>query len=465
MKNRAIRFRLACWYFLVFAAGLLVFSVLAWFAMRASLYGAIDNGLLRRADSLATYLDDISTLPGGQMEEELQEHALPGQGGNLFQVRGSDGRWLFRSSDLAAANTPLPPPGSLREAYFEDRLIDGRPVRLYAESVWIGATRYAIEVAAITIEAATALNSFRLTLLLSAPLLLLSASAGGFWISRRALAPVDQITQAAQRISIENLEQRLQVPHTRDELQRLSETFNEMLSRLGASVRRMTQFTADASHELRTPISLIRTTAEIAVRRDRTAGEYRKALDEILEEAERTSGMLENLMLLARADSGTEGLQRATVDAGAIVQEACVQGEKLARMHGLDFTVRLPETRVAVEANGNAVRRALLILIDNAVKYTPRGGSIKVELSTRQDFAVFSVTDTGIGIAKDEILHIFDRFWRADKARSREQGGAGLGLSIAKWIVEKHDGSIEVETEPGKGSTFSVRVPLGNGLQ
>lgn len=465
MKNRSIRFRLAAWYALVFAGGLLVFSVVAWFAMRASLYGAIDNGLRVRAASLATYLDDISSLPGGQMQEELQEHALPGQGGNLFQVRGADGRWLFRSADLAPANTPLPPPGGLPAAYFENRIIDGRPVRLYAETVSIGTTPYAIEVATVTIEATTALNSFRLMLLLAAPLLLLAASAGGLWISRRALTPVDQITQAAQRISIESLEQRLDVPQTRDELQRLSQTLNEMLSRLDSSVRRMARFTADASHELRTPVSLIRTTAEIAVRRNRTAEEYRRALDEILEEAERTSGVLESLMLLARADSGAETLERAAADACAIVQEASDQGEKLARIHGVDFAVRLPGTPVAIEAHGNAFRRALLILIDNAVKYTPRGGAIKVELATRQDLAVVSVTDTGIGIAKDNVPHIFDRFWRADTARSREEGGAGLGLSIAKWIIEQHRGSIEVESEPGKGSTFCVRVPLRHGPQ
>jgi len=310
-------------------------------------------------------------------------------------------------------------------------------------------------------EAFEALDRFRLLLLFAAPLLLVAASAGGYWLSTRALSPVDEISRAAQRISIENLADRLPVSQTGDQLQRLSETLNAMFSRLDAAVRRITQFTADASHELRAPVSLIRTTAEVAVQKeDRTAQEYFQALQEIVSESERTSQVVDSLMLLARADSGTETLECADIDACTIVREAAAQGEKLARNHDLGFTLSLPNTRVPVEADSSALRRALLILIDNAVKYTPRGGLVTVELNTSTGFAIVSVSDTGIGIAREEVPHIFDRFWRADKTRSREEGGAGLGLSIAKWIVETHRGSIAVESEPGKGSTFRVRVPL-----
>jgi len=234
-----------------------------------------------------------------------------------------------------------------------------------------------------------------------------------------------------------------------------------MLSRLGASVRRMKQFTADASHELRAPVSLIRTTAEVAVqKRDRPAGEYLQALDEILEEAERTSQVVDSLMLLARADSGKEAAEATVADICGIIRGAADQGEKLARNHNLNFSAQILEGPIWIQADTDALRRALLILIDNAAKYTPSGGSIAVRLEARDGFAIASVSDTGIGIAKEDVAHIFDRFWRADKARSREQGGAGLGLSIAKWIVEMHRGSIDVESDPSKGSTFHVRVPL-----
>jgi heavy metal sensor kinase len=319
---------------------------------------------------------------------------------------------------------------------------------------------YTVQVAAPLDEAFEALNRFRLLLLFTAPVLLIAASAGGYWLSTRALAPVDAISRAAQRIGIANLAERLPVTQTGDQLQRLSETLNAMFARLEDAVCRIRQFTADASHELRAPISLIRTTAEVAIqKRDRSAEEYFNALQEILEESERTSEVVDSLMLLARADSGKEAMEFSRADARVIVGEAAEQGEKLARNYGLDFAVLLPDTPILVLADGNALRRALLILIDNAVKYTPKGGSVKVKLDTNNNGPVVYVSDTGIGIARADISRIFDRFWRADKARSREQGGAGLGLSIAKWIVEMHRGSVRVESELGKGSTFSVRLP------
>ena len=313
-------------------------------------------------------------------------------------------------------------------------------------------------------ESFEALQRFRTMLLFAAPLLLIAASVFGYWISSRALAPVDAISRAAQRISIENLADRLEVPNTGDQLARLSETLNAMLTRLEASVRRMAQFTADASHELRAPVSLIRTTAEVAaMKRDRPTAEYLDALDEILDEAERTSQVIDSLMLLARADSSTETLERVPIDAASVVQNAAEQGQRLARSRGVDFSLKLPPDPIRIRADPQALRRALLILMDNAAKYTPRGGSVEIELEARDGHAVASVLDSGIGIGAADLPHVFDRFWRADKARSREEGGAGLGLSIAKWIVEMHGGNISVRSELGKGSVFEIRVPIEKG--
>jgi heavy metal sensor kinase len=298
-------------------------------------------------------------------------------------------------------------------------------------------------------------------LLLAAPLLLILATVGGYWLSSRALAPVDGISKAAQRISIENLDDRLNVPETGDQLQRLSETLNAMLSRLAMSVRQMKQFTADASHELRAPVSLIRTTAEVAVqKRDRSASEYLEALDEILEESERTSQVVDSLMLLARADSGKVAAEFSAADMCAIVRGAAEQGEKLSKLRGLQFAAHVPNDPIWIQADADALRRAFLILIDNAAKYTPLAGTVTVALEAHDGFAFASVSDTGIGIAEEDVGHFFDRFWRADKARSREQGGAGLGLSIAKWIVEMHNGSIGVESKLGEGSRFWIHVSL-----
>jgi len=462
VKKRSIGFRLAAWYFLVLGCGLAAFSIIAWFAMQASIYHAIDDELRDRVRGVAKFMDlQTASLSIPEVRDEFREHSVLGPGGDLFQVCDQDGQWLYRSVPLEGNNVPIIRPTALDIPRFETLRVQGRLLRFYSRRIDVNGKPYTVQVAAPLHEAFEALDRFRLLLLFAAPLLLVAASAGGYWLSTRALSPVDEISRAAQRISIENLADRLPVSQTGDQLQRLSETLNAMFSRLDAAVRRITQFTADASHELRAPVSLIRTTAEVAVQKeDRTAQEYFQALQEIVSESERTSQVVDSLMLLARADSGTETLECADIDACTIVREAAAQGERLARNHGLAFLLKLPKAPVPIEADSNALRRALLILIDNAVKYTPRGGSISIELQTSKGFAVVSVSDNGIGIAKTEIPHIFDRFWRADKARSREEGGAGLGLSIAKWIIEMHRGTIDVGSELGTGSTFYVRTPL-----
>jgi signal transduction histidine kinase len=194
--------------------------------------------------------------------------------------------------------------------------------------------------------------------------------------------------------------------------------------------------------------------------RNRTPEEYRYALHDILEEAERTSQVVDSLMVLARADSGNEALTFVETDVVSVVREAAEQGQKLARTRDSQFLLTLPEKLITLEADPDALRRAFLILMDNAVKYTPDGGSIAVMMQSDDGFVVISVADTGIGIAEQDLPHVFDRFWRADKARSREQGGTGLGLSIAHWIVEMHHGTISVQSKLGTGSRFDVKIPL-----
>jgi len=272
-------------------------------------------------------------------------------------------------------------------------------------------------------------------------------------MSRRALAPVDEITRAARLVSEHNLSSRLAIPSAPDELQRLTLTFNEMLGRLEAAFKRMTQFTADASHELRTPVALVRTAAQLALRRERGDPKYREALGQVLEEATRMTGLIESLMTLARVDSGADTLNFVTLDITMLVREACRRSDPLAQAKGIQLDRTLPAP-VFVNADANALQRLFLILIDNAVKYTVTGGRIRVEIESKGDHVIVSVRDTGIGIPAEDRALIFDRFYRVDKARSREAGGAGLGLSIAKWIADAHHGSIRVESTPGEGSTF-----------
>lgn len=462
MRGPSIGFRLAAWYFAVFTCGLAGFGITAWFGMRASVFHAIDDELRDRVRGVTQFMENqISSLSLIEIRDEFREHSVLGPGGDLFQVCDEHGQWLYRSVPLENANVGITLPASLPKPRFEDTRVERHWLRFYSERIVVDGKAYTVQVASLMNEAYEALERFRWMLLLAIPLLLILASVGGYWLSSRALAPVDSISRAAQRISIENLDERLSVPETGDQLQRLSETLNAMLSGLAKSVRHMKQFTADASHELRAPVSLIRTTAEVAVqKRDRTSGEYLQALDEILEEAERTSQVVDSLMLLARADSGKAAVEFSAADMCAIVRSAAEQGEKLARIRGLRFSANVPNDAIWIQADADALRRALLILIDNAAKYTPPDGSVAVSFEARDNFAVASVSDTGIGIADEDVAHIFDRFWRADRARSREQGGAGLGLSIAKWIVEMHRGTIGVESKLGRGSRFWIRVPL-----
>jgi heavy metal sensor kinase len=291
------------------------------------------------------------------------------------------------------------------------------------------------------------------------PVLLALASFGGFWMSGKALAPVDRITQDARSISIANLSERLAVSGSKDELHRLTETLNEMLARLDSSVRQMRQFTADASHELRTPLTLIRTAAEFSLRRERTREELTEAIRKILRECERTGTLVDSLLLLARADSGVDGLQFGPVDLCDLVQDACDQARILAGPKQIEVQVEIPESPIELVADEHALRRVLLIFLDNSVKYTPSGGVVSLRAGVSDGTALVTVKDTGIGIAPEDLPHVFDRFWRADKVRSREMGGAGLGLSIARWIAERHGGTITAESEPGVGSTFELRVP------
>jgi heavy metal sensor kinase len=303
------------------------------------------------------------------------------------------------------------------------------------------------------------LEDFRSYLLMFAPVLLLAASGVGYWLSRKALTPVDALARTARTISGHNLSSRLEQLHTGDELQRLSDTLNEMLTRIETAFLRITEFTADASHELRTPIALIHTEAEMALRRSRDESEYREALRHILLEAERTARLIEELLALARADSGGEALNIHRLDLRPTLRDSALKWSQVASLRELQFEEYSGPQPLTVMGDENALRRVIDILLDNAFKYTAPPGKITLSAEQKSGRAIVSVKDTGIGIAPEDQARIFERFYRVDKARSRALGGAGLGLAIAQWIIQLHKGSIVVESEPGNGSVFRVEIP------
>jgi signal transduction histidine kinase len=289
-------------------------------------------------------------------------------------------------------------------------------------------------------------------------MLLISALAG-YFISHRALRPVVRLTESARSITIGNLAARLPVSPAGDELAQLAETCNEMLSRLEEAVKRITQFTADASHELRSPISFIRTTSEYALRTPGLDAETTEAFENIVSETEHSSSLLEDMLLLARTDAGRAQIVYEQVYMAEIVREVVARMRVVAKEKRQRIVERLPDARLQLSGDAMLLRRLVWILVDNAVKYTPCEGRIEVALVRNEQRALFTVSDNGIGIPETSLPHIFDRFFRVDASRG-EQEGTGLGLAIGKWIAEAHRATITARSIDQAGTTFEVAFPL-----
>ncbi len=460
MITLPIRLRLTAWYFAILAVVLSAFGISAYLEMRHSIHRTVDEELQIRAEGVHQLIErTIQRGAEGDLEEGLREHTELRQGGALLQVSDEQGNWLYRSPVMRDYGVPKPATIPRRAVDFMGCQV---PLRIWNLKVNVAGQSYLIQSAFEMDDFYGALEHFALLLFISIPLLLLCAAAGGYWISTRALAPVDQITQTARTISAQNLSSRLVVPNTGDELQRLSETLNGMLGRLEDAFKKITQFTADASHELRTPVAVMRTRTELSLRKARSAEEYRDVIAEVLAELEKTSTLIEQLMFLARADSGAETLHFSATDVSEVLREACHQGSALAEAKQIGFQEQISGNSMWIRGDASSLRRLFLILIDNAVKYTPASGQVEVSLQRNDGYAVAQVRDTGIGISETDLPNVFERFYRADKARTRESGGVGLGLSIGRWITEVHAGTIEVHSSPGRGSIFEVRLPIAN---
>ena len=462
LPSPSIGVRLTAWYFVVLALALGLFGTAMSLAMRESVHAVVDDALRVRLEGVQQFMSRY--FPGRSVDkisQELDENSELKPGDDLVQIADAEGNMIFRSTSIRPLNIPLT---RTERPEIQTVKVDGNPFRILTAGVDVNGQAYTVQLAAQLGEFYGMLDHFGWQLLGSIPVVLLLATMGGYWISRRALAPVDEITRTARLISAQNLSQRLSVPKAGDELQRLAQTLNQMIARLEAAFQRNIQFTGDASHELRTPVTVIRTAAELALRRNRAAADYEEALRQILAEAERTTVLIENLMTLARADSGAAGLQFESADLAESVREACQEGRTLAAACDVQFHWEVPGGEMRVRGDPSALRRLFLILIDNALKYTPAGGEVSVSVRQGGTFVIGEVRDNGIGIAAEDLPNIFERFYRSDKARSRELGGAGLGLAIAKWIADAHGAGIQVESAPGQGSLFRVRIPLDAGL-
>jgi two-component system, OmpR family, heavy metal sensor histidine kinase CusS len=437
MRARSLRFRLTVWYAAVLAAALGLFSLLLWASLRQRLIGEIDRDLAGRADRFQAYFDyESAKYSSAGLKEELEEFCQAFAPLSYVDVR-SDGGFWFHYPDA-----PAPPRTRFRT--------------LERRFTWRGET-YRLEAGDPVDSALHTLDLVRLLLLSLIPLVIGIASIGGAWLSQRALKPVDEIARAAHAISIENLSERLPVPATGDEIARLSQVLNAMLERLEGAVKTLSQFVADASHELRTPLAVIRTTAELALRRAREPEIYRGSLQEIAAETERMTRLVEDLLTLARSDTGTVEMPLAPLDLRGVIEDVCAEMRGLAQLRRIPIQVSPGENPLTIQANRPALHRLCMVLLDNALKYSRDSGEVRVHAESDDSQIALTIEDFGIGIAAVDLPHIFKRFYRADRARG--DGGYGLGLSLAESIAKAHGAEIDVRSREGEGSIFRVRFP------
>ena len=436
MQTRSLRFRLTIWYTAVLTAGLALFGTLLWLSLRHELNADLERDLDGRATRFESFFRSESAEAGVHVSEELEEFCQALPPASYINVNGSRG-FAFRYP----AGQPAEPSGFLvRERTFTAN----------------GET-FDLEVGAPLADIRHFLNLLRLLLWSLIPVVIALGCIGGAWLSGRALKPVKDVTNAALAISIENLAGRLPVPATGDEIAGLAAVLNSMLARLEAAVTTLSQFAGDASHELRTPLAVIRTTAELALRRERTPEAYRTALQEVAGESERMTQLIEELLALARSDAGVVDMPRAAIDVREVLMDVSGEIANLADAAGIRVKTALGDRPAIISANRQAVHRLFIVLLDNALKYSHAGGDVILGVTRGEGLISASVEDFGDGIGESDLPHIFKRFYQADQSRS--VGGHGLGLSLAQSIAQTHGVEINVRSTLGKGTVFRVIFP------
>jgi heavy metal sensor kinase len=459
MGGRSISSRLTIWFSSVYFAGLALFGIAMSFNLEHTLTQTRSRTLERRADRLIEVLRKTEGDTPQQREKKFQAFA-EATGGGLMEVFQPDRSRALPSPSQDAANFPWPVSAASGSDSYTETSFGAQPY-LVLERFWLSPSGPLILAAAAPLEAnLTLLRTFRAGMLWTVPALLALSALGGYFLSRQALKPVDQIAAAARSISVMNLSERLPVPATDDELQRLSETCNAMLARLDFAVSELKRFTADASHELRTPVSVIRTLAELALRSPGADEDSRRAFAEIVAESGRTSRLLEEMLLLARADDGTAHLSFEPVDLAEIVSVVGAKARLVAEGSGHTLHVSLPASELPlVRGDYSTLHRLLWILVDNAVKYTTPPGNIQIVLRESGEMLVIEVRDTGIGIPPSDLPHIFKRFYRGERS-SNQVDGSGLGLAIAHWIADTHQAELTAESQEDSGTTFRISIPV-----
>lgn len=451
-----IRARLTGWYALVLAAMMIVYATATFIAVRHEFLEQLDE---RLHDDFEAAEERLMRTPDGRVAWTTDGHDdAHDDEARVYEVWSATGEQIHRSG----ASAPLPPISlaSTSTSYrYETVVANGERWRTIAAPVAVGGHNVVLRVSRSEERVREELSEVLVVLVLGLPLVVALAGVGGSMLARRALAPIDHLASEARRITADRLHERLTVANQRDEIGRLTAVINDTFARLDASFDQLRRFTADSSHELRTPLAVVRGIGEAAVAQRRTSAEYEEAIGSMLEEIDRMSNLVDTLLRLSHGDAGTIRLKREPVDLGQLAHDAAASLGILAEERNQKINVQAAESVVA-PVDRLVLREAVTNVLDNAIKYSPPGSAITLRVERAADQAILAIADQGPGIPVEHRDRIFHRFFRVDEARSRDRGGAGLGLAIAKWAVDIHGGHISVHDRPEGGSEFRIAIPI-----
>jgi heavy metal sensor kinase len=466
IKFRSIRARLTLWYIGILTLTLLLLGSVTYGLMVDGLSRDIDTALKKIAGVLSQQARrEATAFFPADVDEIFRRFFGVSPLDKYFEMRDPRGRRVPRPQRPSTRSLPLSPEAQANAArglptWETVEGLDDYPVRLFTQPVMQSGRLVNLIQVGFSLQSFYETRRHFLRILgLVFPIALILAGGGGWLLAHRALAPVAQMTHAAQRISAARLSERLDESGTGDELDQLAHTLNAMLSRLDDAFRQIRQFSADASHELQTPLTILKGELEVALRTPRSAAVYQQTMRSALEEIDRIALLVDGLMLLARADAGVLRMDQQPVALHHLVQEVYDQTQILAAQKQVDLRLDRIEP-VVIQGDPERLRRLLRNLTNNAIKYTLSGGQVALSLQHGSDRAAIRVTDTGMGLSAEEQARVFQRFYRSDNARLHDAEGSGLGLCIARSIAEAHGGTIELDSTPGVGSTFTVFLPL-----
>ncbi len=464
MTTRSIRFQLTAWYASLLTAVFVLFGVVLFAGLSRYLENNLAENQLRRARQIAdTLLLQVNKTGEQYVSTEIQALYAPESNDRFIRITRGDGGVLYVSGvprDQSFQPDNVPPLGTFQGETSRKVSLAGKTALLIGALNYRApdGNRFVVEVGALTTSIQNLLEHLRAQLLLGLPLVMAVAVAGGYLLIRRALAPVDQIARKAEQITQHSLSERLPVARTADELERLSLSLNRMIARLDDAFLNSKRFVADASHELRTPLTVMRGELESLAQNARLAPELRETIGSVLEEVERLANIVEGLLAISRLDAGEAQAQWAQFDLAELAATTADQMSLLAEDKKISISCQAGSP-VLVQGDRARLKQVIVNLLDNAIKYTPEHGRVNLSVSTTGELAVLEVLDTGPGIPTAALPRVFDRFFRVDQVRSRDLGGAGLGLSIVKSICTAHGGEVKAYSTVGQGSRFRVELP------